>query len=178
MFEVRQEFWLLHKTTKLQNFAGKEKSKKESARQTGAVLDRPSSVCLPRRKIEQSKAKSSGMFWNGLMLPPFEVNSLSLRYLIRWPRSMAQTHRLPERSAVWPDTALRMRQNHYPAAPESHFRPICLLNLTPCKEETSIDLFRKTEILVGRQFKKNLKTTLNLTGKGTEFSLDMTWRWN
>lgn len=66
-------------------------------------------ICGGPGEIEQSEAKSSWMFGNGLMLPPFEVNSLSPGYLIRWPRSMAQTHPLPEQSAVLPDTAPRMK---------------------------------------------------------------------
>lgn len=48
--------------------------------------------CVSAPKIEQSKAKSSRNFWNGLMPSLFEFNSLSPGYLIREPRSMAWTH--------------------------------------------------------------------------------------
>lgn len=94
----------------------------------------PSHLCVCPGEIKQSKAKSSGMFWNGLMFPPFEVNSLSLGFLIRCPRSMAQTHQLPR--TICQSIAGHCTENEKKSLSSSyrrHFIPIRLLNLTQSK---------------------------------------------
>lgn len=117
---------------------GKKKKKKwirrrDEAQRRGSAV---SFSCVPGRgEIEQSGAKSSRMFWNGLMLPPFEVNSLSLGYLIRWPRSMAQTHPLPRTICSVAGHCTENEIKSLSSSSWSYFIPICLPNLTQCKDQ-------------------------------------------
>lgn len=116
---------------------GKKKIIKIKIRRRGTE-ERFSTVLLLRARpgeIEQSGAKSSRMFWNGLMLPPFEVNSLSLGYLIRWPRSMAQTHPLPRTICSVAGHCAENEIKSLSSSSWSYFIPICLPNLTQCKEQ-------------------------------------------
>lgn len=127
--KVHREFWVYFIKPPTHYFWGKIKRRHE-AEDSSSV---PSHLCVCPGEIKQSKAKSSGMFWNGLMFPPFEVNSLSLGFLIRWPRSMAQTHRLPEQSARVLQDCTENEIKSLSSSYRSHFIPIRLLNLTQSK---------------------------------------------
>lgn len=117
---------------------GKKKKRKVNQKTWRGAEERFGSVLLLRARpgeIEQSGAKSSRMFWNGLMLPPFEVNSLSLGYLIRWPRSMAQTHPLPRTICSVAGHCTENEIKSLSSSSWSYFIPICLPNLTQCKDQ-------------------------------------------